>query len=135
MVTHPQPNGWITEIVETRAGQIVARNYGWVGGQIVMVDARREHTPDKGIIQVGPYRLHVLDFIILESAFLCVRDDGPRSWLMVAIYRGSRWVDLIYRRLIVTAAVWGLADWCFNTGELPTWRALHIAKCFEKRRI
>lgn len=52
----------------------------------------------------------------------------PNTWAVIFYYLFpiSRWFDKIYRRLILTAAVWGLAD-C-PAAEIPYWGHLKWVK-------
>lgn len=53
--------------------------------------------------------------------------DGRFVVFRVYRFRLSRWLDKIYRRLIVTCSIWGLAD--FERGTLPTWRNVRFLRC------
>jgi hypothetical protein len=76
-------------------------------------------------IQIGPYRLlKVEDAHFIEWA-LYVRKDKFGA-LRVALYKSTRLLDLIYRRLIITLAVWKLAD--FREATVPSWRDVKIVK-------
>lgn len=44
---------------------------------------------------------------------------GLGALLFYQLYRSTRWIDLIYRRFIVTAAVWGIAK--VDHREIPHW--------------
>lgn len=95
---------------------------------------RKISQPDIGdIVEVGPYRLKVFErddlFFVGTYTYYLTRLDSPIANLRVTAYRLTRWLDLIYRRLIITAAVWKLAD--YHGGQIPSWRDLHIAKRFK----
>ncbi len=82
-------------------------------------------------LQIGPYKLIAVtgDIDMARGAWLYVRADrfgALRAWL----YRATRWIDLVYRRCIITLAVWGLADYSQYT--VPTWRDIHALKRWEK---
>jgi hypothetical protein len=81
-------------------------------------------------IQIGPYRLLKVDTDWSMGAWLYVRKDRLGA-LRIALYKSTRLLDLIYRRLIITLAVWRLADYHQHT--IPTWRDIKGLKGFVKK--
>lgn len=83
--------------------------------------------PDIGdIFQVGPYKLKIFEYEPCREIYYLTRLDSPIGSLRATAYRLTRWLGLIYRRLIITAAVWKLAD--YHEAQIPSWQDLHIAK-------
>ncbi len=73
------------------------------------------------ILTLGGLRLRVVrnDY---PCGYIIVERDGWRAALRAYGEIARRPADRVYRRLIVTAAVWGLAR--YNPGMVPTWRDL-----------
>lgn len=93
---------------------------------------RKISQPDIGdIVEAGPYRLKVFEYdaLFFVDTYYLTRLDSPIANLRVTAYRLTRWLELIYRRLIITAAVWKLAG--YHGAQIPSWRDLHIAKRFK----
>jgi hypothetical protein len=90
-------------------------------------------TPEIGdMIWLGNFRLKVIanfrgwpnDFVVMLPDTLAV--------LMCTILPFSRWADMIYRRLILTAAVWNLAK-C-NAAQWPHWGNLKWSKEYKEEK-
>lgn len=73
------------------------------------------------IIQLGTIRLKVIDRSYYSYYSWDCLTMIPDEWSVLFYYLSPvyRFIDLIYRRLILTAAVWGLAR-C-RTDEIPHW--------------
>lgn len=80
-------------------------------------------------LTIGPYRVRVVETDFMMRSVVVVR-DGPlwRAWL--AASRVGRLADLAYRRLIITAAVWGAAD--YDQGRMPSWRDLYAVQALRR---
>lgn len=76
-------------------------------------------------IQIGPYRLLKMESGVYWDYVLYVRKDKFGAF-RVWFYKSTRLLDLIYRRLIITLAVWRLAD--YSQGFIPSWRDIRILK-------
>ena len=79
---------------------------------------------------LGPYRLHVIERDPAIEAYLCVRHHW-RGLICERLYKATRGLDRFYRRLILTAAVWGLANYpkpIEGSGWVPTWRNVHALR-------
>ena len=86
------------------------------------------------IIQIGPYHLRLVD----DNENGCywyqltyIRLDYPLWWLLVFWHRINSAFDLVYRRMIFTMVVWGLAD--HDPAAIPTWRDIKVVKWLTKR--
>ena len=114
-------------------GKVEQRTYQWVGDS-PYVRVRRDFVSGLGIgpyrINIGPYRLLVIEFEPWQDTFLCVRADKLGA-LRVALYRATRLLDLAYRRMIVTLAVWNLAE--FHPAYVPSWRDIKLVKRLLKK--
>lgn len=84
---------------------------------------------DRARVQVGPYKLLKIEYDYQRDAFLCVRADKFGA-LRIALYKSTRLLGLIYRRLIITLAVWRLAE--FHEATVPTWKDIKVLKRFVK---
>jgi hypothetical protein len=92
------------------------RTYRWEGGDLVMVDRyvmERITLMDRelevgDVFSLGPWRLRVLDFDHMMQRYLVMR-DGWRSIVRSWVIQGAKPLDRSYRRLILTAHVWGWA--------------------------
>lgn len=80
------------------------------------------------VITIGPYRLRV--FEQKRLVYRLVRTDSLLGNLKVYIYKSSCWLDLVYRRLIITASVWKLAE--YRPEYIPSYENLHIVQRFKK---
>jgi hypothetical protein len=111
-------------------GNIERIEYSWKGkSQKIYLSFREGLFAGKGIgdvFSIGPYRLRIIEFDYSTSQALCVRVDLLFGWWFVFAHRAGRMLDLFYRRLIITASVWGLAD--YDRCTIPSWRNLHIVK-------
>lgn len=82
------------------------------------------------IIEWGPYKLQIIEYDPCRDLTYLIRQDSYMGRLRAVIYHLSQWLDLAYRRLIITAAVWKLAD--YDIGKIPSWRDLHIIQKIRK---
>jgi len=111
-----------------------SHNYEWVGESpyIYITGCALDGlgVPDNATsFLVGPYRLLRIERDPVMDAWLCVRADRFGA-LRVWLYRATRWIDLAYRRCIITLAVWGLAD--YSAQNIPTWCDIHALKRWAK---
>lgn len=81
-------------------------------------------------IKIGPYPLLRVSENLAEGYVLYVRADKLGA-MRVVFYRLTRWLDIIYRRMIITLAVWGLAE--YHEAAVPTWRDIKIGKRKQER--
>ncbi len=89
-----------------------------------MTPAELHAIAEGDVLRVGPYRVKVFECRVMWTydyrGELYGWGSSARYWL----YRATRWMDGVYRRIILTAYVWGLAD-C-EAGYIPSWRDLKV---------
>jgi len=115
--------------IRNTLGRIERLEYSWEGGPIAYVDINLLNPSDEykdGLLKIGPYRLRLLEEIIWSHQYKFIREDYPFWQLAVGWHKASRLFDLIYRRTIITLAVWRLAD--YNGATVPGWRDVHILR-------
>lgn len=78
-------------------------------------------------IQVGPYRLLKVADELATDMVLYVRKDKFGA-IRVRLYKATHLLDLIYRRAIITLAVWKLAE--YHPSMIPSWRDIKLLKKF-----
>lgn len=77
-------------------------------------------------IEVGPYRFRVLEYELMSDIYLTIQDKWPLWWLAVAWHKINKLPDLFYRRLIVTLAIWKLAD--YSGATVPYIGDVHLVQ-------
>jgi hypothetical protein len=103
-------------------------HYQWEGGRYARV-RRSLLGRDDGSVRVGevvwagPYRVRVIRCDFMLDAVTVVPEE-PRAWGDLLTSLTAQLIERVYRRLILTAAIWGLAN-C-DPSTLPTWRDLHV---------
>ena len=107
--------------------QVIERlDYRWEGKEStvrVSMDLFPEVKPEVGTrFNVGPFRLRVMEVEWVAHRFNCVRIDSLNGQLHYYWHRCNRGLDIIYRRLIMMAVIWGLAR--YDHGTIPSWRDL-----------
>lgn len=124
-----------TTVQRNPLGKIEQYSHRWIGkspyayigldllGEIVGIGG------DTSEVQIGPYKLLKIEHDMSRDAVLYVRQDKFGA-LRVALYKSTRLLDLFYRRLIITLAVWKLAD--FNPACVPSWQDIKILKGLAK---
>lgn len=107
-----------------------ARNYKWVGKSPfisiphpVLLDLVGAGGA-MGEIQMGPYKLLQLDGSLISGDYWTYVRKDRLGKLRVFFYRSTRTLDFIYRRLIITLAVWNLAK--YTECSIPTWRDIRL---------
>jgi hypothetical protein len=124
--------------VKTNAiGKREAINYEWVGespyvriGWHLLSEIVGFGGGDRTKIQIGPYKLLRVQDDPAWDSVLYVRADKLGA-LRVALYKSTRLLDLFYRRLIVTLAVWNLAE--FTPAAIPSWRDIKLIERLLKK--
>lgn len=129
----------ITHVKTNNLGVRESTNYEWSGNSpYLYVDIRfiADLYPNKlpmnswddiKEIQIGPYKLLQVDTSSMWN-LLYVRKD-KFGQLRVWLYKSTRMFDLIYRRMIITLAVWNLAE--YSQACIPTWKDI---KLFRKKK-
>jgi hypothetical protein len=108
---------------------IERRSYKWIGKSpyacVGCNDLEREGLLNKKIISIGGYRLMMIERDYCTNSFLFVKKD----WLAyprLVLYKSTRFLDLAYRRIIITLCVWNLAK--YHEGRIPSWRDIKIPR-------
>jgi hypothetical protein len=105
-------------------GGIERLDYEWNGPPEVLIShellselgtERMEKT-----IQLGPYRLALMDDYPRRGMSHYVRMDYPLWRLRIFGHRGLKWLEGIYRRSVLKLAMWNLAK--VHEGMEPSWR-------------
>ena len=122
-------------------GGVERYGYEWIGGDVakfseqLLLDAdpsevRYDEFPrrpgDK--FEFGPFKLRVLesDSFWRWDVITAIRDRGIVTDLRCSWHRFGKLADIAYRRLVITLAVWRLAE--RNEGAIPTWRDVHALR-------
>lgn len=114
-----------------------AINYKWQGDdEVYLVPSlfpdeidftKREH-----ILNIGPFQLYSVGFDWESGRLHAFRVRGFFWWIPVVIYKSTRIFDLIYRRVIITLAVWGLAD--YQQQRVPYYGDIHIMQWIKRKK-
>lgn len=100
-----------------------------VNREMRIVSQPSRHTFTGAIIEIGQFRLRVIDYDVSSRQMLCVNDNW-RGTLRYYAGSTSRLVDGFYRRLILTLYVWGLAD--LPEWKPPSWRDIKFIKYIKR---
>lgn len=119
-------------------GEIVATEYRdfkgglerveweWQGGDLAYFSRKWIHQGiaqiSRDIINVGPFRLRIITQCWEWPGWI-VAKDGLKARLIYRIYRCVRHTEIVYRRMILTAAVWHLAE--YHQVIAPSWRDIY----------
>jgi hypothetical protein len=77
------------------------------------------------ILVIGPYRLRIVGEGYMSPAVYAVR-DGWNAAARVRMIWLWHLLDKVYRRAVMTCAVWGLAN--RPAGVIPTWRDVYALR-------
>ena len=138
--------GWIEEAVHYNALGRERIDYKWIGGDVARFSKQLLLDADPSIVrytefprrpgdkfEFGPFKLRVLE---QDSGYydiiVAIRDRGLVTDLRYFWHRFGKMADIAYRRLVITLAVWGLAD--LDQATVPTWRDVRLLCRMEKRR-
>ena len=109
-------------------GMIESKDYQWVGDSpYILVDTGRIDNmwPPPQKLSLGAYKLKKVEDRPAYSGALYVISD--RFYIIrTFVYKLIKLIDLIYRRMIITLAVWNLAD--YHGGTIPSWVDIKIVK-------
>lgn len=115
---------WLPMFGSEEAGEIVR-----VGYPVADID---EDCRIGDIVTLGPYRLRVIAPYDYVSMAAYAMRDGWKARAYGLWYRAAGPLRRTYQRLIVTAAVWGLAR--FQLHVEPSWCDLHIVRWWQGKR-
>lgn len=64
-------------------------------------------------VVIGPYAVRILEYDFLCDSYLVRRVDQYRllGWWLGLRLRALRWLGMVGERVVLTLAVWGLAEW------------------------
>lgn len=105
--------------------------YEWRGAPVTVIYAKYldlDIKPDAKIIELGPFRMKVLEFYPESFGFKCVRMDYPFWHVISFAHKYSRLLRVMYARFILTLVVWGFAD--HHPGFVPSYRDIYLARWF-----
>lgn len=88
-----------------------------------------KYSEDKHQIQLGPYILHVIEDDVMRGEYVCIREDYPFWYVVVWWHNSTRWLDLVYRRLIVTLSIWGLAEYT----PAASWHDIYLIQWLKRK--
>jgi len=123
----------------TRHGDVTRRGlerltYEFEGGPYLAISGclypeMGNYPPEIGDkFELGPYKFRVIEHQIMSDAVIAIQEKWPLWWLAIAWHRSNKLLDIFYRRMIVTLAVWGLAD--YHEASVP-----HIGDIYIVQRI
>jgi hypothetical protein len=137
-----KPNGRIeTTIYYNALGNMERLDHEWIGGDVMEITMHPMCLSDSKFsalkwdkfpsepgdqFEYGPFKLRTLEYFFYSDTILAVRDRGFITDLRYLWYRFGRLFDIAYHRIIVTLAVWNLAD--REAGIIPTWRNIHALR-------
>lgn len=99
----------------------------WQGPPLIFIQERQLDfltgqcvKPHPDLIEIGPYVLRRIGEPAPSARgyYWLLVGQGEWYWLRWQLRRG---LDSFWRRIVMTLAVWGLADWP-DYGSLPSWR-------------
>ena len=81
-------------------------------------------------VELGPYKFRVLESNLYTDTVFAIQEKWPLWWVAVAWHRSNKLLDIFYRRMIVTLAVWRLAD--YSEATVPYIGDIHIVQRIRK---
>lgn len=122
--------GYIEVTITRNALGVEEKSYTLAGGPLFYIDyntlSREGFETRKDTIQVGPYKLRVIEFFGYEGRLLCTSENNPYFRLIVLWHKLSRVLRRINARLIITCAVWGLAE--YRPECVPSWGQIYFIR-------
>ena len=124
-------NGYL-EVTRTYVDNKEYRFYKLLGGNKVDVsidDIYLANPHLKAIpkqITIGTYKLRVMELDYSQNVAHCVAMKTPLSYVPVILYKAGILIDVIYRKLILTMGIWGLAD-CYSH-TVPSYRDIKLVR-------
>ena len=123
-------------VTRNALGVIEQTSFKLIGGPFISVDDDRfsrdeiKEIEQSGIINIGPYKLKVISYDVPWGLYRCVRMDYRLFRMYVFAHIFSDKLRIIKARIIITLAVWGLAD--YDASKIPSVRDIHLVKRFMK---
>ena len=113
-------------------GGVERETYEIEGGPYVAISRSFDDYPTKpgGKFMVGPYKLRTISYDFCADTIIATQEKWPLWWVAVAWHRVNKLIDIFYRRMIVTLAVWRLAD--YYEATVPYIGDIHIVKRIRK---
>jgi hypothetical protein len=138
----------ITAHYDLQGGGVERYDFEWMGGDVARIshaflmtvrDVRddvlkyRKFPKQPGDrFKVGPFGLRVLEREEWSLDIIAIRERNALTSLRYYWHRCSKLLDTAYRRLIITASVWGLAH--YEAAMIPCWRDVHALRYLVERR-
>lgn len=118
--------GHFIEHVDRSAFGVETKTVELVGGPLFFVERWYVDGPVKvgAIVDRFGYKMRIIDDSYLTLT--CILADWPMAWWVVLMHKVKRVAKLIGARMILTLAVWNLAD--FNPAREPSWRDIWAVK-------
>lgn len=79
---------------------------------------------------MGPYKLKILEIDYSRALYKCIRIDYPFWRAFAFFHHANRYVRIISARIIITLAVWGLAE--YKNYLEPSCQDVYIIKNIKK---
>lgn len=130
-----KPTGHLVKTeYEDFAGKLERVEYSLEGDStfaISLISLKRDNVKvSKGKLTIGPYRFRIIHLNQPYGEYIvCL--DGSKARLLATLYHLTRFSEIIYRRLIITASVWRLAE--YHPGYLPGWRDVYLLNKAERK--
>ncbi len=77
-------------------------------------------------IRLGQYKLRLLDHNPIGDYYWYQLIKSPFSYILIFVFRIGIFLDMIYRRIILSLWIWGLAD--RDEWVSPSWRNIKLVK-------
>ena len=127
-----KPNGII--ICHTRPIGLRARPFEWLewqGGDVIAISYDLPQDAYDGILStrdpqpgatfwLGPFLLRCLAYDFSCNRIIACRERPVKAQIYALLYRATRTLDWLYRRMVLTLAVWGMAR--YSPATVPSWR-------------
>ena len=131
MTTNKYGNIHFTKITSP-LGMTERIEYEWVGGNVIRINGDFLNELDYGklrigdVIKIGPYRLRCIELNPWSDFAEFMRADNPWSLFRIWFRTIHGFIEMIYHRIIITLAVWRLAD--YQQYKEPSWRDIRWRK-------
>ena len=122
-------NGYI-EITRTYVDNKEYKSYKLKGGNKVDVSIDEIYLANMHLkaipkqFTIGMYKMRVIELDYSRDVARCIALKTPLSYIPFFVYKAGILIDVIYRRIIMTMGVWGLANYYSHT--VPSWRDIKL---------